>query len=283
MIPEITGCVDENEAGEEIQKPAVCPACGAELTERGANLFCLNRAGCKPQAVMRLKHFASRDGMDIETFSEKTAELFYDELGVRDPADLYHLDSGALSVLKGFGEKKTANLMDAIEKSKHCPLDRFILAIGIPNVGKRTARDLAMRFGTLEGLRSADAATLAQVDDIGEIIAESIVAFFSYPETAEMIDRLLAAGVSPEPAKQQAPEGVFSGQTIVVTGTLVKYTRTEIEQLIRSQGGTAASSVSKKTSFVVAGEKAGSKLDKAKQLGVPVLNEEEFEQKVKGN
>ena len=135
---------------------------------------------------MRLKHFASRDGMDIETFSEKTADLFYDELNVRDPADLYHLAPENLVSLKGFGDKKVRNLFEALEKSKHCPLDRFLLAIGIPNVGKRTARDLAIRFGTLEGLKAADAGTLAQVDDIGDIIAESIIAFFGYPENQEM-------------------------------------------------------------------------------------------------
>ncbi len=282
VIPEITGCVDENEPGTEIIKPTVCPACGAELVERGANLFCLNRAGCKPQAVMRLKHFASRDGMDIDTFSEKTADLFYDELGVRDPADLYSLVPLQLASLKGFGDKKISNLMDAIEKSKNCPLDRFLLAIGIPNVGKRTARDLAIRFGTLEGLRTASAEELAKVDDIGEVIADSIITFFNYPENKEMISRLLNAGVTPQ-AVERPNEGTLTGQTIVVTGTLVKYSRQEIEQLIRDQGGTAASSVSKKTSFVVAGEKAGSKLDKAQKLGVPVLTEEEFERRLKGN
>ncbi len=231
---------------------------------------------------MRLKHFASRDGMDIDTFSEKTADLFYDELGVRDPADLYRLTPDKMNALKGFGEKKTENLLQALENSKHCPLDRFLLAIGIPNVGKRTARDLAIRFETLDRLRSADSETLAQVDDIGEIIAESIIAFFSYPENTEMVNRLLEAGVQLQPIEKPIA-GVFSGMTIVVTGVLEKYTRSEIEQIIRDQGGTAASSVSKKTAFVVAGDKAGSKLDKAKKLGVPVLTESEFEDKLKGN
>ncbi len=281
VIPEIMGCVDDNEPGIAIEKPTVCPACGEKLVERGANLYCLNRSGCKPQAVMRLKHFASRDGMDIDTFSEKTADLFYDELNVRDPADLYHLTLDQMISLKGFGEKKARNLVEALEKSKHCTLDRFLISIGIPNVGKRTARDLAVRFKTLEGLKTADSAALAQVDEIGDVIAESIITFFKYPENAEMIDRLLKAGVAPETPEEQAG-GVFSGQTIVVTGTLVHFTRGEIEQLIRDQGGSAASSVSKKTTFVVAGEKAGSKLDKANKLGIPVMNEEEFMEKLKG-
>ena len=282
VIPEITGCVDETEPGEPIRKPERCPACGQPLTERGANLYCLNRAGCKPQAVMRLKHYASREGMDIETFSEKTADLFYDELGVRDPSDLYRLTMDQMNVLKGFGEKKSRNLLDALENSKHCPLDRFVLAIGIPNVGKRTARDLALHFGTLEKLRTASAEELSGIDDIGPIVAESIVSFFGYPENAELIDRLLACGIVPQPL--EAPDaGELDGMSIVVTGTLVRYTRAEIEQLIRDHGGTPASAVSKKTAFVVAGEKAGSKLAKAQQLGIPVLTEEEFEQKLKGN
>ena len=170
---------------------------------------------------------------------------------------------------------------DALEKSKHCPLDRFLLAIGIPNVGKRTARDLAIRFETLEGLKAASADEVAKVDDIGTIIADSIIAFFEYPENTEMINRLQNAGVTPQPV-ERPDQGVLTGQTVVVTGTLIKYTRQEIEQLIRDQGGMAASSVSKKTSFVVAGEKAGSKLEKAQKLGVPVLTEDEFENKLKG-
>ena len=282
VIPEIMGCVDDTEQGEPIEKPTVCPACGAPLVERGANLFCLNRQGCKPQAVMRLKHFASRDGMDIDAFSEKTADLFYDELKVRDPADLYHLDPASLTGLKGFGEKKISNLFEALEKSKHCTLDRFLLAIGIPNVGKRTARDLSMQLGSLEALRSASAEELAKIDEIGDTIAEGIVTFFSYPENIEIIERLLSAGVVPETVER--PEaGKLEGKTIVVTGSMVRYSRSEIEQLIRDQGGQAASSVSKKTSFVVAGEKAGSKLDKARQLGIPVLTEDEFEELLKGN
>ncbi len=281
VIPEITGCVDENEAGLPIEKPSVCPACGAPLTERGAHLFCLNRETCKPQAVMRLKHFASRDGMDIDTFSEKTADLFYDELHVRDPADLYHLDMAAVSTLKGFGAKKAANLEEALEKSKRCQLDRFLLAIGIPNVGKRTARDLAIRFGTLERISRADPSELAQVDDIGETIADSIVSFFGYPENQAMIARLLEAGVDPQPIAA-LKTGKLDGKTIVVTGTLQRYSRTEIEQLIQEEGGTASGAVSKKTTFVVAGEKAGSKLDKAQKLGIPVLTEDQFEEIMKG-
>ena len=280
MIPEITGCVDDDAPGEEITKPSVCPACGGPLTERGAHLFCLNRETCKPQAVMRLKHFASRDAMDIDTFSEKTADVFYDKLAVRDPADLYHLTMEQLLSLDGFQEKRAGNLLDALENSKRCTLDSFLLAVGIPNVGKRTARDLAAHFGTLDAISHASEEELARIDDIGDIVAQSIVDFFTYPENQQMIDRLLRAGVTPQEVKK-AEGGALKGLTIVVTGTLPTISRTQAEQLIRDHGGVAAGSVSKKTAFVVAGENAGSKLSKAQALGIPVLDEQALLDKVK--
>ncbi|MBQ8081147.1 MAG: NAD-dependent DNA ligase LigA [Clostridia bacterium] len=279
VIPEITGCVDDDAPGEEITRPDVCPFCGQKLTERSAFIYCLNRTSCKPQAVMRLKHFASRDAMDIDTFSEKTADLFYDRLGVRDAADLYRLSKDQLLGLEGFQEKRVNNLLGAIEKSKDCELASFLLAIGIPNVGAGTARDLAAHFGTLEGIRKAGLQELAAVDDIGAIVAQSIFDFFGFPENADMIDRLLAVGVCPKEARRVSG-GALAGQTVVVTGTMVRFTRGEIEQLIRDQGGTASGSVSKKTVFVVAGEKAGSKLTKAAQLGIPVLTEEAFLERI---
>ena len=275
VIPEIIGCVDEEEPGRTIVKPSVCPACGAPLPERGAHLFCLNRASCKPQAVMRIKHFASRDAMDIDTFSEKTAELLYDVLSVRDPADLYRLTEPELLSLEGFQEKRARNLLAALEKSKHCALDSFLLAVGIPNVGKRTARDLAAHFGSLSRLMAARTEELAMIDEIGDVVAQSIVDFFSYPENKEMIERLLEAGVAPTEVKR-AEGGAFAGQSVVVTGTLQTLSRAQAEEIIRAQGGVAAGSVSKKTAFVVAGESAGSKLQKAQTLKVPVIDEEEF-------
>ena len=273
VIPEILGKVDDGAEGTEILPPVHCPACGGPVTAVGAHLFCLNRETCKPQAVMRLSHFASRDAMDITGFSEMTADQLYDALAVRDPADLYRLEKGQLLQLEGFKEKKAQNLLDALEKSKACDLSQFLLAIGIPNIGKRTARDLAQHFGTLEKLMEADAQSLLQIDEIGAIVAQSVVDFFAMPQNRAMIDRLLSAGVAPKAAARQAEGGIFQGKTLVVTGTLPTLSRQEAEDFIRSHGGTAASSVSKKTSFVVAGEKAGSKLDKAQKLGIPVLNE----------
>lgn len=273
VIPEIMGCVDDDAPGVDILPPDRCPACGGELTERGAHLFCLNRQSCKPQSVMRIKHFASRDAMDIASFSEKTADLLYDQLGVRDAADLYQLDMNQLLSLEGFKEKKAQNLLTALENSKHCKLDAFLLAVGIPNIGKSTARDLAQRFGTLEKVRNATVEELMAMDEIGEIVAQSMVEFFAFPENNRMIDRLLEMGVRPEEV-QKAQGGALSGMTLVVTGTLPTLSRQEAEQLIRDHGGTAASSVSKKTHFLVCGEKAGSKLDKAQKLGVPVIDED---------
>ena len=273
VIPEIMGCVDDDAPGVDILPPDRCPACGGELTERGAHLFCLNRQSCKPQSVMRIKHFASRDAMDIASFSEKTADLLYDQLGVRDAADLYQLDMNQLLSLEGFKEKKAQNLLTALENSKHCKLDAFLLAVGIPNIGKSTARDLAQRFGTLDKVRNATVEELMAMDEIGEIVAQSMVEFFAFPENNRMIDRLLEMGVRPEEV-QKAQGGALSGMTLVVTGTLPTLSRQEAEQLIRDHGGTAVSSVSKKTHFLVCGEKAGSKLDKAQKLGVPVIDED---------
>lgn len=277
VIPEIMGRMEDGTGDAPILPPDRCPACGGPLTERGANLFCLNRESCKPQAVARIAHFASRDAMDITGFSEKTADLLYDQLSVRDPADLYRLTGNDLLPLEGFQEKKVQNLLDALEESKHCTLSRFLLAIGIPNIGKRTARDLSLHFGTLENLQKADLNALLEIDEIGEIVAQSILDFFSYPENGRMIQRLLEAGVQPRREDAQAG-GALQGLTLVVTGTLPGFSRQEAEEFIRANGGAATGSVSKKTNYVVAGENAGSKLQKAQSLGIPVISEEELRQ-----
>ena len=276
VIPEIMGRVGEPGEGEEpIVRPTVCPACGEPLTERGAHLFCMNRVSCKPQAVARISHFAGREAMDIDGLSEKTADLLYDRLGIRDPADLYHLTRDQLLGIEGFQEKKTDNLLAALEKSKHCELDAFLFALGIPNIGRKTARDLANAFHTLDQLRNATEAQLTAIPDIGGIVAQSVTEFFSFEENLTMIRRLLNAGVTPREAAGQA-DGPFSGMSIVVTGTLPSLSRKAAEDLIRAHGGTAASSVSKKTAFVVAGEAAGSKLTKAQSLGIEVIDEAEL-------
>ena len=275
VIPEIMGRVDEfSEDERDVEKPQVCPACGATLIEKGAHLYCPNRDGCEPQIVMRLSHYAGREAMDIDTFSEKTAAQLYRELGVAEPSSLYDLTKEQLSALDRFGDTKAANLIAAIDKSRDCELDRFIFALGIPNVGRKTARDLAGAFGSIAALRQAKAEDLVALDDVGDIVAGSIVDFFADAASVHELDRLLERVVPRE--RQKAAGGVFDGMSIVVTGTLATLSRTEAEELIASLGGKPASSVSKKTAFVVAGEKAGSKLTKAESLGIRVINEAEF-------
>ena len=277
VIPEIMGRVDEfSEDERDIEKPVVCPECGAALQERGAHLFCPNRDGCKRQIVMRLSHFASRDAMDIDTFSEKTAAQLVDAGLIQEADQLYHLEKEALCGLDRFGEKKADNLLKAIEKSKNRPLNAFIHAIGIPNVGVKTARDLAARFGSIDALRRADRETLTTMDDVGDIVAESIVSFFEDPANSRLVDALLESGVQPMWEQTDAADGAFAGMTVVVTGTLSSMGRAEAEEAIRRRGGKATGSVSKKTSLVVAGENAGSKLSKAQSLGIRVIDEAEF-------
>ena len=277
VIPEIMGRVgDEVTAGETpIVPPTHCPACGSILVERGAHLFCLNRATCRPQAIARMSHFASREAMDIEGLSEKTIAQLYDQMNIRDCADLYQITLEEALTLEGFKQRKAEKLLSALDKSKHCTLDAFLHAIGIPNVGRKTARDLANTFGSLQKVREANLEQLIAIPDVGDIVAQSVIEFFSYPENHEMIERLLAAGVHPAEAEKK-DEGVFTGMSIVVTGTLPTLSRNDAEERIRQNGGTAASSVSKKTAFVVAGEKAGSKLTKAESLGIEIIDEAEF-------
>ena len=277
VIPEIMGRVDEYAEGErEIVKPAVCPECGAQLVERGAHLFCPNRDGCKRQIVMRMTHYASRDAMDIDTFSEKTAAQLVDAGLLQEADQLYALEKEQLCALERFGEKKAENLLNAIERSKDCSLAAFIYAVGIPNIGTKTARDLAEKYRSVEALAKASREELTQMDDVGGIVADSIAGFFEDANNRNLIERLLAAGVRPEAPQQAAAGGAFEGMTVVVTGTLAHFSRAEAEEAVRRAGGRTAGSVSKKTSLVVAGESAGSKLAKANALGIPVIGEAEF-------
>lgn len=275
VIPEILAAVEGDVPERPAQKPHVCPACGAHVEQRGAHIFCTNSLSCAPQIAGRLAHYASRDAMDIDTFSEKTAALLVEEVQLKSIPDLYDMTGEDFARLPGFKEKKTENLMAAIQKSKDCTLGAFIFAIGIPNVGSKTARDLARHFGTLDALRNASIQQLMEVQDVGGIVAESIAEFFADASISSQVDRLLAHGVSPrmEQARQQSP---ITGKTIVVTGTLPTLDRREAEALIERLGGKAAGSVSKKTGYVLAGENAGSKLTRARELGIPVLTEEEF-------
>ena len=276
VIPEILSSVDEGEPENPVFPPARCPSCGAHTEQRGAHIFCTNSLSCTPQITARLAHFASRDAMDIEGFSEKTAELLINEIGLRNIPELYELTPESFSGLAGFGDKRIANILDAIEKSKACELASFIFALGIPNVGIKTARDIASVFGSMDAFRKATREQLVAISDVGEIVADSILAFLKDERLSAQIDKLLELGVCPREVKKSSSPALLSGKTLVVTGTLERMDRHGIEAHIESLGGKAAGSVSKKTSFVVCGENAGSKLDKARELGVPVLSEAEF-------
>ncbi len=275
VIPEILRAIEHTGDSVEIERPEVCPYCGQPLTEEGANLFCTNRQ-CRPRVVAALANFASKNAMDIEGFSEMTAAQLYDESGVRRFSDLYRLDGKTLSALEGFGEKKTENLLSSLEKSKRVPLDRFLFALGIAGVGRVASKDLARTFGSVEALEKADGSSLVAMENIGDKTAADIVGYFADEENRREIERLLAAGVQPF-VKKAENVGVFSGQNVVLTGTLARYKRSEAQKLIEAAGGICQSAVTQKTTLVVAGESAGSKLDKAQALGIRVIGEEEFE------
>lgn len=268
VIPEVLGLAEEGEESEEIKAPEVCPVCGTPLIERGALLYCPNRNGCSEQIVARLELYCSKDGADIEGLSEKTLKLFYEKLGVISPDGLYALKTSQLMELEGFKEKKAAKITDSIEKSKEMSLPAFLYALGIENVGTKTAADLAERYGSLEKIMQASVEELTAIEDIGEVVAGSIKDYFSDAENVKMIGRLLAAGV--KPIYSEKKEGVFSGMKFVLTGELEGLVRSEAKKLIEEEGGEVMSSVTKNTDIVVAGENAGAKLEKALKLNVEI-------------
>lgn len=274
VIPEILGAYEHTGESVDVRPPENCPYCGTRLYEEGANLFCPNFE-CRPRVAASLANFAGKDAMDIEGFSEMTAYLLYDALGVRRYSDLYSLTAENLASLDGFGAKKISNLLNAIEKSKKVPLDRFLFALGIGGIGKVASKDLALRFGSVEAIANASAETLVEMENVGEKTAENIVAWFADSGNAEELARLFAAGVTPF-MKKIAAGGAFSGENIVLTGTLERFKRSDAQKLIEELGGVNQSAVTQKTTLVLAGENAGSKLEKAKSLGIKVIGEEEF-------
>ncbi|SDS57376.1 DNA ligase (NAD+) [Paenibacillaceae bacterium GAS479] len=279
VIPEILGKADEEEQGEEIVYPESCPACGTPLVQRGAHLFCDNRLGCKPQTIARITHFASRDAMDIETFSVMTADQLHESCRVNDPADLYDLSYDDLIGLERFGDKKARNLLDAIEKSKDRDLASFLNGLGIPNTGKATTRMLADHYGSLDAIMAAPPEELTELPDVGGIVAESIAAFFREPLIQESIRRMRERGVKAEADRPRQAAAVtdspFSGKTVVLTGTLSTMTRDEAGRRLEELGAKVTGSVSKKTDYVIAGESAGSKLTKARDLGLAIIEDEQ--------
>lgn len=273
VIPEITGVAEENPEAKQVEKPTVCPACGAPVREEGAFLYCTGEH-CAPQIVSMLDHFASKDAMDIEGFSEKTAEQFYNELGIRTPLQLLRLTKEDIVDLDRFGDKKAENLIAAIEKSKTTTMDRLLFALGIDGIGKKTAKDLTKRFGNFKSLIGAKKEDLLAVDGIGEILACNIADYFADPENIAALDALFEAGVTVIEADRKS--GAFDGMRVVLTGSLPTLKRGEATALIEDNGGEVAASVSKTVDLVVAGADAGSKLEKAQKLGIKIIDEDEF-------
>ena len=278
VIPEIMGVLDEADmSGEEIMPPDTCPECGHSIEEVGAHIYCPNSLSCPAQAVNKIAHYVSRNAMDIETLSGKTAQTLYENGLIKSLSDLYKLEKEDLLALDGFKDKKAQNVLDAIEDSKNIDLSRFVFALGIPNVGQKTAEDLAKNFKTLDAVMSADEETLTAIRDIGGIVAKSIVDFFSDEYNKKTIAEILEAGVLPKgPAENESSK--FEGMTFVLTGTLDGMTRDEAGAIVKKNGGKVSSSVSSKTDYVLAGENAGSKLTKAQNLGVKVINLDEFKE-----
>ena len=278
IIPEILGIVPEKRpaGAEPYFLPAFCPVCGApvERDEDGAALRCTG-AECPAQLSRNIAHFVSRDAMDIDGLGSAIVDQLIAAGSVHSPADLYELRLEDLASLWKNGDKAPKKLLASIEASKENDLSRLVYALGIRQVGVKTAKLLAQAFGTLDALMEADEERLTQVSDVGEITARSIAAWFRAPQSRHMIQRLRQAGVNFS-STLEITDRRFQGKTFVLTGALTRFTREEATARIEAFGGKASGSVSKKTSFVVAGENAGSKLRKANELGVPVLTEEEF-------
>ena len=275
IIPEVIRVV-EHCGGEVFKIPKKCPACNSEVVrEEGEAAYRCTNIECPAQLKRNLIHFASRDAMDIDGLGKAMIELLIDNNLIKSPVDIYKLKKDDLINLDRMGEKSADNLINAIEKSKENDLSKLIFALGIRNVGAKAAESLAERFETMDGLELARAEEISSIDGFGETIASSIAEFFSHSQNIETIASLKALGLNMKYTKQKS-SNAFEGLTFVLTGTLQTLKRATAEEYIKSLGGKTSSSVSKKTSYVVAGEEAGSKLVKANELGINVIDENQF-------
>ncbi len=284
VIPQVVKPIKEKRTGKEqnFKMAKVCPVCGGKIVTSPdkKQSFCINK-NCPAQFEANLIHYASRKGMDIEGLGKKTAKTLIENGLVREIPDTYKLTTKDLEQLEGFGEKSATKLVESIQSRKNPPLHKFIYALGIPLVGEKTARLLAERFGTLEDLQKASYEDLLKIPDIGGEGAKQIYEFFRDIRTKQLLERLKTHGIKPKaPAKKAKQNSGFTGKTFVITGTLQLGSREEISNLIQELGGTVTNTVSKKTDFLIAGEKAGGKLKKAGTLGVPILNETELRRKL---
>jgi DNA ligase (NAD+) len=279
IIPEVVAVDVSKRPPEAVpyEFPEACPECGSPVSrdEGGAAIRCRG-AECPAQLLRNIVHFASSAGMDIEGLGEAVVQQLLEAGMIASAADLYFLEEAKLRTIPRFGDVSAAKLIANIEKSKENDLWRLISALGIQQVGQNAAKALAQHFGSMESLEQADEAALVNVEDIGAVTARSLRQWFENPQSQHIMGRLKEAGVNME-SRSSVTDRRFAGLTFVLTGTLSGYTREQATEAIQSRGGKVSSSVSKKTSYVVAGEEAGSKLTRAQSLGVPVLSEEEFE------
>jgi DNA ligase (NAD+) len=278
VIPYVVKALHDERTGQErrLRFPERCPACDAAVVEEGAYLRCPNGLACPAQLKEAVRHYGSKRAMDVDQLGEKLVDQLVDQGLVRTLADLYRLEPGPLAAIERMGEKSAGKLVEEIAGSKRRPLARFLFGLGIRNVGEHVARLLAESFGSLQALGEADEDDLLAVKGIGPEVASSVRAFFEAEGTRRVLSELGALGVEPQPPERVAAGDGDEGPTIVFTGKLERFTRQEAEEAARRLGGRASASVSKKTDFVVAGPRAGSKLEKARRLGVKVLTEEEF-------
>jgi DNA ligase (NAD+) len=278
VIPEIVKVVPSQRTGTEkvFSMPGQCPECGSQIVRPAGEVMhrCVN-ISCPAQIKEHIRHFASREAMDIDGLGEKLASQLFDAGLVADPSDLYYLDAGKLLTLERMAQKSANNLLEAIEKSKTPVWDKFIYALGIRHVGERTASILAAHFDSLDTLMSADIEELTEIREIGPEIAQSIVSFFAEPKNRQVMDKFRLAGVSPV-VQQKRGDKPLDGKYFVFTGTLESLGRNEAKALVEKLGGSVLSSVSGKTSYVVAGTSPGSKLTEAAARGITVINEKEF-------
>lgn len=284
VIPEVVEVLKSKRTGKEktFEMPKICPVCGAEVVrEDGESVNRCIGIECPAKMLRNIVHFVSREAMNIDGLGESIIEQLIERNLINNIADIYYLKYEDISSLKKEGDKFTKNLLNAIETSKSNDLDRVICSLGIRNVGTKLAKTLAKEFKDIDNLMEASLVRLNGINDVGEITANNIYDFFRQEQTIDLIGRLKDAGVNMKYLKEESEDERFYGKTFVLTGSLEKYTRDEASRIIEDFGGKTSSSVSKKTSYVLAGEEAGSKLTKAQQLGVSVITEQEFEEMIK--
>ena len=281
VIPEILSVAETYENSKTIEKPTHCPCCNSILEDTGTELYCNNHLGCRKQIILKLNQFTSRNALNIEGLSIKTIEQLHDKFSISTFSDIYNLDESKLSQLEGFKDKKISNILTSIEKSRKVKLSNFIYALGIGNIGIKTAKQLAKHYKNIQNLQKATISELIMLDDIAEITAEEIYHYFNDKENISELENLISNYIEfEEEATATVTDSFFTGKKVVLTGTLESFTRSGAESIIESLGGSTSSSVTSQTDIVLVGANPGSKFDKAKKLGIMVINEDEFKSKI---